>query len=84
MLQKQKKKPIVVLFSILIACTPPVMAAIISFLSHYFKYFIAKDSNVAGLTICADWSEASRTYEISILFTDMASIKCAPPFCECW
>jgi acetyl esterase/lipase len=55
-----------------------------SLFSHDFKCFIPKDSNIAGFTICADWDKASRTYEISILFTYAASIVCTSPFRGCW
>src|SRR5215208_5280731 len=55
-----------------------------SFFSHVFKCLIAKDSNIAGFTICADWGKASRSYEISIVFTYAASIVCTSRFRGCW
>lgn len=61
-----------------------VVVVKISFISLYFECFVAKDSNVSSLTICADRGEASRTYEICILFADMASIESSSPFCVCW
>ena len=55
-----------------------------SHLSHDFKRFVSKDSNITGFTISADWYKASRTYEISIAFTYAASIIRTSPFCGCW
>lgn len=56
----------------------------LSSLSHDFKRFVSKDSNITGFTISADWYKASRTYEISIAFTYAASIVRTSPFCGCW
>jgi hypothetical protein len=56
----------------------------LSSLSHDFKRFVSKDSNITGFTISADWYKASRTYEISIAFTYSASIVRTSPFCGCW
>src|SRR5215211_1973114 len=55
-----------------------------SHLSHDFKCFIPKDSNIVGFTICADGDKASRSYKISIVFTYAASIICTSPFRGCW
>lgn len=52
-----------------------VVVVKVSFISLYFKCFIAKDSDVSSLTISADWGKASGTYEICILFTNVASIE---------
>ena len=56
----------------------------LSLFSRDLKCCVPKGSNIAGFTICTYRDKASGSYEISIVFTHVASIVCSSPFHECW